>query len=253
MPGGMPCQTRHDAVQDACISDIIPCGIRAMPCSMPCHVVCRAVRDTVPCGTPCRAGHRAVRDTVPVRDTVQSGTPCRCGTPRGQTHTARCSGSAARPSGPAEERSAASVRGCVHVYLCARAQPRAHATDLLCPCAQLRQDGLVDANGLKAVELRRECEVRDELREGVPGACTLLSCSPPRTRTDADLRAHKHTHSRGGSTGAAGLQPIQRRNTHNSRVMASCGDMLLMISAHALVVVCVVNALRNRWSASGMQ
>ena len=124
------------------------------------------------------------------------------------------------------------MRGCVHVYLCARTQPRAHATDLLCPCAQLRQLGLVDANGLKAVELRRECEVRDELREGVPGACTLLSCSPPRMRTDADLRAHKHTHSRGGSTGAAGLQPIQRRNAHNSRVMASCGDMLLMSSAH---------------------
>ena len=78
-------------------------------------------------------------------------------------------------------------------------------------------------------------------------------CHAARMRTDADLRAHKHTHSRGGSTGAAGLQPIQRRNAHNSRVMASCGDMLLMSSAHALVVVCVVNALRNRWSASGMQ
>ena len=46
MPGGMPCQTRHDAVQDACIWDIILCGIRAMPC-----------------GTPCRAGHLAVKYT----------------------------------------------------------------------------------------------------------------------------------------------------------------------------------------------
>ncbi len=36
MPGCMSCQTRHDAVQDACISDIVP-GYA------PCHVVCRAM------------------------------------------------------------------------------------------------------------------------------------------------------------------------------------------------------------------
>ena len=34
-----------------------------MPRSMPCDVVCRAVRDTVQCGTPCRAGHLAVKHT----------------------------------------------------------------------------------------------------------------------------------------------------------------------------------------------
>jgi hypothetical protein len=40
--------------------------------------------------------------------------------------------------------------------------------DLLCPNAQLRQLGLIDANGLEAVELRSEREVGDELRQRIP-------------------------------------------------------------------------------------
>jgi hypothetical protein len=147
--------------------------------------------------------------------------------------------------------------GCVCVHKThTRSHARMHArmraqharpTDLLRPRAQLCQRTLVGANGLEAVELRSEREVRDELREGVP-ECNVPHAEAARHLVDSQrpirypsARIQAHTCNPNFTSHARGCA-----RARGSALM--CGGR-----AHALVAVCMVNSLRNRRSASGME